>query len=284
VSKDSQAVARPGSFLRAVAGAWHVPAAFAFLVGRPRLWALAALPALLAGALLVLGLVLGVYAVPYVDDLVNPSRGARGGFGALVSIALWLATPLAGMVIGLALALMLTAPILERLSIRVEQLARGQLQAASRGLEWEIVESLRAAFYFAARAPGFLLVSLVPLIGPPIGALWGAHSLAFQLTEGPLARRGLGFSERRAWHRRYRAESLGFGLAGLLTLLVPLANLLLAPALVVGATRLVLDLVDFEEERARHAEAAAESFTLDEMEDSVARANRPRSDPWDLPK
>jgi uncharacterized protein involved in cysteine biosynthesis len=40
------------------------------------------------------------------------------------------------------------------------------------------------------------------------------------------------------------AESIGFGLAGLVTLLVPLAILLIGPALAAGGTLLVLE---FEE-------------------------------------
>jgi CysZ protein len=80
------------------------------------------------------------------------------------------------------------------------------------------------------------------LVGPVLAALWGAHALAFQAGDAALGRRGLTFREKRAWHRRWRAESEGFGLAGLVTLLVPFANLLLAPALAVGATLLVLDL------------------------------------------
>jgi uncharacterized protein involved in cysteine biosynthesis len=52
----------------------------------------------------------------------------------------------------------------------------------------------------------------------------------------------MGFGARRAWHRKWRAESLGFGLLGLMTLIVPFANLVLAPALAVGGTLLVLEL------------------------------------------
>ena len=37
-------------------------------------------------------------------------------------------------------------------------------------------------------------------------------------------------------------SSLGFGLAGMVTLVVPFANFLLAPALAVGGTLLVLEL------------------------------------------
>ena len=86
------------------------------------------------------------------------------------------------------------------------------------------------------------LVSLVPFVGPPLATLWGAFALAFQFTDGPLTRRGRDFVEKLRWHREWGPEAIGFGLAGLVALLVPFANLLVAPALTVGAARLVLDL------------------------------------------
>ena len=79
-------------------------------------------------------------------------------------------------------------------------------------------------------------------MGPVFGAFWGAHALAFQQTDMALGRRGLSFRARRAWHRRFRAESLGFGLMGLILLVVPVANVLLVPVLTVGGTLLVLEL------------------------------------------
>jgi CysZ protein len=234
---------RPGRLRRAAAGAWHVPAGLTFLLGRPRLWALAALPAALALAFLVGGLGLGIVAIPWVEGALAPSRERVPDWvGFPITLGLWAGTIGAGMALGLGVALLFSAPILDRLSQRVELLTTGRTRAAGRGLRWEILESLRGAFYFLAAAPGVLLLALVPLVGPVLGGLWGAFALSFQLTDGPLARRGLDFRSRRRWHRRWRAESEGFGLAGLLALLVPLANLLLSPALVVGATRLVLEL------------------------------------------
>jgi uncharacterized protein involved in cysteine biosynthesis len=124
----------------------------------------------------------------------------------------------------------------------VEAYVRVDVIEPEGGWKWELLQSFKGALYFLGAAPGVLLLSLIPLVGPPLGILWGAHALALQQTDVPLARRGMGFSARRAWHRRWRAESLGFGLAGLVTLLVPLANFLLAPALAVGGTLLVLEL------------------------------------------
>jgi uncharacterized protein involved in cysteine biosynthesis len=222
-----------------------VPAGILFLLRAPRLWPLAALPVALTAFLLVAGLLAGAFAVPLVDELIAPKRDDGGALGLLIAAAVWVALPVSGLLLGLALALLLASPILERLSRAVERQVRGESpEAAVQGLAWEVAQSLRGALYFAVRTPGVFLISLVPLLGPVLAASWGAHALAFQLTESPLQRLGLDFWERRSWHKRHRAESLGFGLAGFVTLFVPFANLLLAPVLTVGATRLVLELQD----------------------------------------
>jgi CysZ protein len=235
---------RPGGLRRAAAGAWHVPAGIAFLVRNPGLWPLSAMPAVVAAMLLLGGLIAGIFAVSFADDWIAPPHERRGLGSLALALALYAALPVAGLLAGLAIALLLAAPILELLSRETERRLRGGVTEREAGWTWEIAQSLRGALYFLLRTPGVFLLSLVPVVGPLLGALWGAHALAFQMTESPLQRQGLDFWSRRMWHRANRAESLGFGLAGLATLLVPFANLLLAPALTVGATRLVLELED----------------------------------------
>jgi CysZ protein len=186
----------------------------------------------------------------------------------LVVLALWAGTLAAGVVLGLAVALLLAAPVLERLSHRTEIVTRGGAPGLSAGMRWEVAQSLRSAAYFMAVAPFVLLLGLIPVVGPPLAALWAAHALAVQQTEAPLVRRGLGFHDRRQWHRRWRAESLGFGLAAFLTLLVPLANLLLAPALAVGATLLVVDL-EGAIEAAPAPENAAPSLAAEDLPEDL---------------
>ncbi|HVR71533.1 MAG TPA: EI24 domain-containing protein [Vicinamibacteria bacterium] len=238
------AARRPGSSARrAAAGAWHVIAGFAFLLRRPRLWPLAALPAILAVVCILGGLFLALFAIPWLEQSLLPERGkVTAGVGIVLYMALLVGTLAAGVITGLAVAMLLAAPVLERLSRRVEAYVRVDVIEPEGGWKWELLQSFKGALYFLAAAPFVLLLSLIPLVGPPLGILWGAYALALQQTEVPLARRGMGFGTRRAWHRRWRAESLGFGLAGLFTLLVPLANLLLVPALAVGGTLLVLEL------------------------------------------
>jgi uncharacterized protein involved in cysteine biosynthesis len=143
------------------------------------------------------------------------------------------------MILGFGLALALAAPILEQISRRVEAKVAGEAIDRGKGRHFELREAARAAVYFLTMAVLALAIGLIPFVGPVLAVLWAAYALSFQLTDPPLTRRGLSFREKRAWHRLHRAESEGFGLAGLLALLVPFANLLLGPAMAAGGALLV---------------------------------------------
>ena len=239
------AATRPSRLRRAGAGAWHVFSGLWFLLRHPGLWPLAAIPALLALGGVFGGIVLGAFSIRWFETTVLPAQGGMSPVvSLLLTLAFWVGALAAGVLVGLGLALMLAAPALDALSRKVEERQNGGYPAAGAGLRWELTESLKASLYFLAAAPGVLLLSLIPVVGAPMGLLWGGHALALQQTDPALTRRGLEFKARRRWHGRFRPESLGFGAAGLLLLLVPLANLLLIPALTVGATRLVMELDD----------------------------------------
>jgi len=225
-----------------------VAAGFALLLTRPRLWLLAALPALLTSLLALVGGIAGVFVAPRLDELLDPERAARGPLGLVFATSLWAATPLAAALAGFALGLLLTAPLLERLSSAVESLDDGTARSSRRGRLQDTLQWLKAAAHFLVRTPLFLLAALLPFAGPPLAVLWAAHALGFGLSDAPLARHGLDALDRRLWHRRFRAENLGFGLLGLAALLVPPATLVAAPALTVGATLLSRELLEYERE------------------------------------
>jgi uncharacterized protein involved in cysteine biosynthesis len=234
---------RPGALWRAAAGAWHVPAGLYYLLRNPSLWPLAILPAFLCGLLGVGGLFGGMFLFPRIQTaLAMDHTRAAPWLDLLLTLTLGVGVLAAGAALGLALALLLAAPLLDQLSRRTEARLRGRVEESAHGLRWEIGQSLRTALYFLAVMPIIFLLGLVPLLGPFLSALWGGLALSFQFTEAPLARRGLGFHDRRLWHQRWLAESLGFGLAALFVFLIPFANLLLGPALAIGGTMLVLDL------------------------------------------
>jgi CysZ protein len=241
---------RPSLPVRAAAGAWHVPAGFGFLLRRPGLWPYAVLPVLIAVALVATGLVIALFVGAPIASRFGPAPGSVPVWVELpASLLLWTAILGSGVFLGLGLALALTSPALDLLSSHVEARARGQAKASGRGTAWEALQALRGSLYFLVAAPGVFLLGLIPVVGPFLSLAWGGWAVAFQMTDSALSRRGMSFREKRRWHRSWRAESLGFGIAGMVGLLVPLANLILAPALVAGGTLLVLDLEDVGAER-----------------------------------
>ena len=229
-------------FVRALAGASWLPRGIVFLIFNPSLLPLVVLPAIIAGILLVGGLVFGLWAAPMVEQRLVKGGPLPAWLEIPVGFLSFMATLSAAAALGLGLALLLIAPILDQLSRRVERIVRGATDDRGSGLAWEVKESLRGAFYFLAAAPGIFLLAFIPIVGPALAVLWAGFALAFQFSDPPLTRRGLGFGQKRAWHRRYRPEAVGFGITGLFALLVPFADLLVAPALAVGATLLVLHL------------------------------------------
>ena len=246
------ATTRPGVLRRGGEGAWHVFSALWFLATRPSLWPLAVLPAVLSALGLVFGLLLGAFALRGAESVLLPEPGKLApALAVVLTVTLWVSVLASGMLLGLGVALLLAGPLLERLSQHVERIAGKNVRRVEKGLTWEVSQGLRGRLRLLAAAPGILLIGLVPLLGPVVSLLWSSYVLALQETEGPLTRRGFPSRARRAWHQRYRAESLGFGMAGLAFLLVPVANFLLAPVLTVGATLLVLE---FEEAPPGHFE------------------------------
>jgi uncharacterized protein involved in cysteine biosynthesis len=234
---------RPGVLRRGGAGAWHVFSGFWYLLRHPDLWPLAALPTLLAGVCVIGGLFLGAYSMRWLEGALLPAPGRiSAGLGVVLMLALWVGALGAGVMLGLAVALLLSAPILERISRRVEERVRVTVPRGGASWRWDVAQGFKSGVYFLAAAPVVLLLSVIPLVGPLAGLAWGAHALAMQETELPLARRGLDFRARLRWQRRFLAENIGFGVSGLVLLVVPCANFLLAPALTVGGTLMVLEL------------------------------------------
>jgi CysZ protein len=227
---------------RAISGALWFLRGILFLLANPSLWPLVVLPAVVAGVLLLSGFALGVWAGPWVEQHLLSAGPTPPALEVLVRFIARVASAVAGTALGLGLALLLIAPILDRISRKVERIVRGAVDDRGSGLAWEIEQSLRGSFYFLAAAPGILLLALIPLIGPLLALLWGGFALSFQFTDPPLTRRGLDFQAKRGWHRRHRPEAVGFGLVGLLAFVIPLADLFVAPALAVGGTLLVLNL------------------------------------------
>jgi len=246
-----------------------VPEALRLLRRHRSLWSLALVPSLLCGAFLV-GAALALYAnAGAVMDLVGgwlPVFEASTWYAwlwvgplkllfgivrlllfalasALVLLAAWLLAGLAG------------APFLDVLSARVERVRTGStyelpgsggpagiLREAGRAFRGELARvGFLGGLWAAISLAGLLLPGGQLLVAPALGAV-SIYFLPLEYAGFALDRRGLGFGEKRAWLRRHRAVTVGFGAAAFGSCLVPLLNLVMIPVLVVAGTLLVLSL------------------------------------------
>jgi len=146
------------------------------------------------------------------------------------------------------LAAILAAPFNSLLSLAVER-AEGRAQAEE-GLPWwrELVRVLTRELaklgYYLPRAVLLLVAGLVPVTAPFAPALWfvfGAWMMAIQYLDYPMDNHQVSFAEMKRQLASKRMQTVGFGMAVLLALMVPILNLVVMPAAVVGATLLCLD-------------------------------------------
>ena len=84
-----------------------------------------------------------------------------------------------------------------------------------------------------------LLISFIPLaniVAPGVAGCWAVWSLSLQYLDYPADIEQVGFGELRQRAGAHRRQSLGFGFSALAASAIPLLNLLLLPATVIGGT------------------------------------------------
>jgi len=243
--------------VRFLAGISYIPGGAVFLVRNPRLWPVAASPLIIAAGLLVIGIFSGAFWAGRIEQAFfgGTLRTIPPWLSFVMVTGLWAGSLAAGAMLALAIAFALVGPLFEKLSQRVEEIS-GRVPPGSKGWRFEIVQSLKTAAYFAAGAPIAILLGLIPFLGPLLALGFTGHRVAFQNTDAVLLRRGMDFTARHDFHRRFRPETLGFGVASVL--LFPLMNVLAVPIFVVAATRLVNDLEQYEAPRPGSASVDAE--------------------------
>ena len=99
-------------------------------------------------------------------------------------------------------------------------------------------DELKKLLYALILAIPFLVLLLVPLVGPVLWLLYTAWILAVQYADYPMGNNGLKFKEMRRRLKERRLLSLGFGAAAAGLGMVPVANFIAMPSAVAGATAL----------------------------------------------
>jgi uncharacterized protein involved in cysteine biosynthesis len=218
-----------------------------WLLQRPRVWPVAAVPALVWSLLSAAGVTASVlWLEPWLG--AHMPRWSEG----VASVAAWSLTALAGAAaiwLSLLLTPPLSAPALERIVAEVEA-DLGVPPRHPQGLFAEFWCGLRAMLVGAALVTPILIVAFVlDLLVPVLAPLWiaikllcTAFGLSWGLLDYPLTLRGVRARERLALMRRHWPAVLGFGVGMVPFFWLPCCLFVALPAGVVAATLLDVEL------------------------------------------
>jgi len=196
------------------------------------------IPLLINFILYGIALLLGYY---YVSDLINQF------IPSWLSWLEWFLWPLffisfllTGFFTFTIVANLIAAPFYSQLSIKTVELLSGE-KSLIKEQSWNKVffAELKRAGYLLTRMLPLLILFIIPginIIAPFLWALFGAWGMALEYMAYPLENQGLLFSEQKQLLKSRRFASLGFGGVTVIGLTIPLLNLLVSPAAVVGAT------------------------------------------------
>jgi CysZ protein len=208
------------------------------LLGSAPLRGFILIPVLINVVLYGLALTLGYY---YVADLIDP---LIPGWLHWLSWLLWplffISFFIAGFFTFTIMANLLAAPFYGKLAAKTLVLVTGQTGAiVEPPLAKVMLAEVRRAGYLASRALPLLILSFIPgvnVIAPFLWALFGAWGMAMEYLAYPLENEGVLFTGQKQWLQDMRWGALGFGGVAAMGLTIPVLNIIVAPAAVIGAT------------------------------------------------
>jgi len=196
------------------------------------------MPLFINFVLYMVALLLGYH---YLNDLINQS------IPGWLHWLRWLLWPLffisffiSGFFTFTVLANMLAAPFYGRLSAKTLKLITGQTDAI---VEQPMAKVMAAEFkrvaYLATRAIPLLILFVIPginLIAPFLWGVFGAWGMALEYFAYPLENQGILFTQQKELVQEIRFGALTFGGMTMIGLTLPMINIVIAPAAVIGAT------------------------------------------------
>jgi CysZ protein len=208
------------------------------LLASPELRSFLIIPVLINLALYSVALVLGYY---YMNDLIN---SFIPGWLQWLDWILWplffICFFIAGFFTFTVIANIIAAPFYGKLAAKTLAVITGQAAATA---EQPIAKVMAAEFkrvaYLATRALPLLVLFVIPglnVIAPFLWALFGAWGMALEYMAYPLENEGVLFSEQKQFAKEIRLGALSFGGLTMVGLTLPVLNIVVAPAAVIGAT------------------------------------------------
>ncbi|SEP99697.1 EI24 domain-containing protein [Microlunatus flavus] len=246
----------PSAPAEALGGAALLGRGASFLLRRPRLFWLGALPPLVTSVVFVVALVLLVAELPALTGWLTPfAQGWSEGMALTARIVV--GTLLVGGVVLLmvlvfsTLTLAIGSPVYDKISEAVDRAHPRAPEPLDEPLRTGVARAVRqsVALVLVSAAGALVLfgVGFVPVAGQVVaavgGALFGGWMLAIELVGSPLERRGvLTLAERRRTLRRRRWRSLGLGVPSFLLLSIPFVAVVVFPVATAAGTLLARQL------------------------------------------
>ena len=189
-------------------------------------------------------LTLGYY---YISDLINQFIPSWLHW---LSWVLWplffISFFIAGFFTFTVLANLLASPFYGKLSSKTVVLVSNTVaEAKEQPLPLVVSAELKRATYLLTRAIPLVILSFIPglnVLAPFLWALFGAWGMALEYCAYPLENAGVLFTEQQQLLKSVRLGALSFGGVAALAITIPLLNILIAPAAVIGATLYVNDI------------------------------------------
>lgn len=214
------------------------------LLTSPELRKFIIIPMLINVVLYSAALTLGYF---YISDLIDQFIP---GWLHWLSWVLWplffISFFIAGFFTFTVLANMLAAPFYGKLSAKTLAMVSGQaLATAEQPLPKVLIAEAKRIGYLGTRALPLLILSIIPginVLAPLLWALFGAWGMALEYLAYPLENQGVLFSEQKNLVKSVRLGALSFGGLAVLGLTIPVLNIIVAPAAVIGATLYVHEI------------------------------------------
>jgi len=208
------------------------------LLTSPELRKFIIIPILINVVLYSAALTLGYF---YISDLIDQFIP---GWLHWLSWVLWplffISFFIAGFFTFTVLANLLAAPFYGKLSAKTLAMVSGETFAtAEQPLPKVLWAELKRIGYLGTRALPLLILSIIPginVLAPFLWALFGAWGMALEYLAYPLENQGVLFSEQKELVKSVRLGALSFGGLAVLGLTIPVLNIIVAPAAVIGAT------------------------------------------------
>jgi CysZ protein len=163
------------------------------------------------------------------------------------------------------LANLIASPFYGLLAARTQSIISGEVQIVEQPISQVIGAELKRVLYILTRLLPLLVLLIIPvvnLIAPVVLSLFSAWCLAMEFMAYPLENEGLLFTEQKDLLTTARFGVLSFGGIVMLGLTLPVLNIIIAPAAVIGATIYLYEL----REKPEPAEEQEISDTADQAE------------------